>query len=96
MFQSVYVKFSIEKTSSIIELIPSPPWCRMYPALTSSTEPSRLLACLTAAVMTSRSLVTGGTDFPEGPKHVLPLLNLLLPGIDPNDVPKTMVSAVLY
>uniref|UniRef100_A0A6A7FWP5 Proteasome activator complex subunit 4A-like isoform X1 n=2 Tax=Hirondellea gigas TaxID=1518452 RepID=A0A6A7FWP5_9CRUS len=62
----------------------------MYPALTSSTEPIRLQACLSAGMLTARSLVTGGSDFPAGPTHVLPLLKLLLPGIDPNDISKTM------
>ncbi|KAF2365248.1 Proteasome activator Blm10 mid region [Trinorchestia longiramus] len=64
----------------------------MYPALSSSMEPQRLHAVLQAGVLTARSVVTGGSDFPTGPTHVLPILHLLLPGVDPNDISKTMAT----
>ena len=31
-------------------------------------------------------------EFPEGPQHVIPLLQLALPGIDPNDFKKSMIT----
>ena len=37
-------------------------------------------------------MVMGGKYYPEGPTHVIPLLMLSLPGIDPNDIPKSMVK----
>lgn len=43
-------------------------------------------------VAVARSLVLGGSYFPEGPSHVLPLLSSCLPGIDPNDIKKCIVS----
>jgi len=30
--------------------------------------------------------------YPEGRLHVVPLMNLSLPGIDPNDIKKSLVS----
>ncbi|XP_018011103.1 proteasome activator complex subunit 4A isoform X2 [Hyalella azteca] len=64
----------------------------MYPALSSSSEPQRLQSVLQTGVLTALSIVTGGSDFPAGPTHILPLLHLLLPGIDPNDITKTMAT----
>ena len=32
--------------------------------------------------------------YPEGPTHVIPLLQLALPGIDPNDFKKTLVGKI--
>lgn len=31
-------------------------------------------------------------NYPEGPTHVIPLLNALLPGIDPNDLRKCLMT----
>ena len=37
-------------------------------------------------------MVSGGINYPEGPKHVLPLLQATLPAIDSNDVRKCVVA----
>jgi proteasome activator subunit 4 len=71
---------------------------RMYEALGSLTEPHKLTASMHAVVSVSRSLVyPEGTDsslekYREGPTHVIPLLTATLPGIDPNDMRKAMVT----
>ena len=58
-------------------------------------EPHRLIACMSCVVSVARSMLKAGKWFPEGPSHVLPLLNLALPGIDPNDFKKSLVSHIL-
>jgi proteasome activator subunit 4 len=40
----------------------------------------------------ARALVKSDGLYPAGKSHVLPLLQLILPGIDPNDFRKAMVS----
>lgn len=42
------------------------------------------------------ALVKGGKFYPEGQTHVIPLLLQTLPGIDPNDIKKCMVSYSLF
>jgi len=65
---------------------------RTYPALETLTEPHQLTATLSCVIGVARSLVSGGKWFPEGPTHMLPLLMRALPGVDPNDFSKCMVS----
>ncbi|XP_064483757.1 proteasome activator complex subunit 4-like [Ornithodoros turicata] len=74
------------------ELIVPPVLERLYQSLETVTEPHRLTAALQCVVAVSRSLVIGGPHFPEGPSHVIPLLTSCLPGIDPNDIKKCMVT----
>lgn len=69
---------------------------RLYPALETLTEPHRLTATMNCIVSVGPMLVKGGPEFPEGPCHVVPLLKLTLPGIDPNDIKKCMVCMQLY
>ena len=64
---------------------------RTYPALETLTEPHRLISCLNCVVGVARSMVGSHRWYPEGRTHVLPLLNLCLPGIDPNDIKKCLV-----
>lgn len=73
------------------ELVIPPLLERLYSALDTVTEPHRLTAALQCLVSVIRPLVSGGTAYPEGPSHVLPLLMACLPAIDPNDVRKTLV-----
>ena len=40
----------------------------------------------------TRSLVYPGPFYPEGPTHVIPLMLATLPGIDPNDMRKSMTT----
>ena len=68
---------------------------RMYPAMETLIEPHRLIACMSCVVSVARSMLKAGKWFPKGPSHVLPLLNLALPGIDPNDFKKSLVSHTL-
>ncbi|GFS25628.1 proteasome activator complex subunit 4, partial [Elysia marginata] len=65
---------------------------KMYPAMETLIEPHRLIACMVCIVHIARPMLTATQHFPEGPSHVLPLLNLALPGIDPNDFRKTLVT----
>ncbi|XP_029642324.1 proteasome activator complex subunit 4 [Octopus sinensis] len=65
---------------------------RMYPAMETLTEPHRLIACMTCIVGVCRPMLQSTKWYPEGRLHVLPLLNLSLPGIDPNDVKKSLVT----
>ena len=55
-------------------------------------EPHRLIACMNCIVSVSRSMLNAGKWYPEGRLHILPLLNLSLPGIDPNDFKKCLVT----
>ena len=59
-------------------------------------EPHRLIACMFCVVSASRPMLSARKYYPEGPNHILPLLQLALPGIDPNDFKKTLVSAVTH
>lgn len=56
------------------------------------TEPHTLTATLSCVTGLARSLVAPGNRYPEGRAHVLPLLMASLPGVDPNDFSKSMVS----
>jgi proteasome activator subunit 4 len=63
----------------------------MYPAMETLIEPHRLIACMYCLTASARPMLTARKYYPEGPTHVLPLLQLALPGIDPNDFKKTLV-----
>ena len=65
---------------------------RTYPALETLTEPHRLIACLHCVVAVARQMISSHKWYPEGRSHVIPLLNLSLPGIDPNDIKKSLVT----
>ncbi|KAB0397626.1 hypothetical protein E2I00_012676 [Balaenoptera physalus] len=74
------------------ELVIPPVLERTYPALETLTEPHQLTATLSCVIGVARSLVSGGKWFPEGPTHMLPLLMRALPGVDPNDFSKCMIT----
>ncbi|XP_070577632.1 proteasome activator complex subunit 4-like isoform X2 [Ptychodera flava] len=65
---------------------------KTYVALQSLTEPHQLIATLSCTVSVSKTLLRGGKWLPDGPTHLMPLLQLVLPGIDPNDIGKSMVT----
>ena len=65
---------------------------RMYPAMENLIEPHRLIACMNCVVAVSRPMLSARKWYPEGRSHILPLLNLSLPGIDPNDFKKSLVT----
>uniref|UniRef100_A0A672JBT1 Proteasome activator subunit 4a n=1 Tax=Salarias fasciatus TaxID=181472 RepID=A0A672JBT1_SALFA len=74
------------------ELVIPPVLEKTYPALETLTEPHQLTATLSCMIGVARSLVSGGQHFPEGPTHMLPLLMRALPGVDPNDFSKCMIT----
>ncbi|KAM4771368.1 proteasome activator complex subunit 4 [Rhinophrynus dorsalis] len=74
------------------ELVIPPVLEKTYPALETLTEPHQLTATLSCVIGVARSLVSGGRWFPEGPTHMLPLLMRALPGVDPNDFSKCMIT----
>lgn len=65
---------------------------RTYAAMETLTEPHTLTATLSCMIGMARSLVSPNNHYPEGRVHVLPLLMGSLPGVDPNDFSKCMVS----
>ena len=73
---------------------------RLYTALDTVTEPHQLTATLNCVTSVARALVQSNKSYSEGRSHVLPLIQLVLPGIDPNDFGKAMVSrkydSILY
>ncbi len=103
--QSVYSKTGLQEAGTALQHLATlkpraiiPPLVeRMHEALDTLTEPHKLTACMHAVVSVSRSLVYPEgigeeSGYPEGPTHVLPLLMATLPGIDPNDMRKAMVT----
>ncbi|XP_060589859.1 proteasome activator complex subunit 4B-like [Ruditapes philippinarum] len=64
----------------------------MYPAMETLIEPHRLIACMNCVVSVVRAMLSAGKWYPEGRSHLIPLLNLSLPGIDPNDFKKCLVT----
>ena len=65
---------------------------RIYAAYETLTEPHKLLASLNSVVSVARTLVYPGPSYKEGPTHVIPLLMMSLPGIDPNDIRKAALT----
>ncbi|XP_046884684.1 proteasome activator complex subunit 4A isoform X1 [Hypomesus transpacificus] len=74
------------------ELVIPPVLEKTYPAMETLTEPHQLTATLSCMIGVARSLVSGGPRFPQGPTHMLPLLMRALPGVDPNDFSKCMIT----
>ena len=69
-------------------------FCRMYAAFETLTEPHQLFATLQCVAVVGRPLLRDTENFPEGKSHLFPLLTLAIPGFDPNDYKKTLVSGV--
>ena len=65
---------------------------RLYVALATLTEPHQLIATLNCVTSVARALVRPDASYPAGRRHVLTLLQLVLPGIDPNDFRKSLVG----
>uniref|UniRef100_A0A8C1B7R2 Proteasome activator subunit 4 n=1 Tax=Cyprinus carpio carpio TaxID=630221 RepID=A0A8C1B7R2_CYPCA len=74
------------------ELVIPPLLEKTYPAMETLTEPHQLTATLSCMISVAQSLLAGGQRFPEGPTHMLPLLMRALPGVDPNDFSKCMIT----
>lgn len=68
---------------------------QLYASMDSLTEPHRLIASMMSCTAVSRYMVVksdDGTNYSQGFTHCLPLLMALLPGIDPNDIRKCLVT----
>ncbi|KAM7370631.1 hypothetical protein PAMP_010160 [Pampus punctatissimus] len=65
---------------------------KTYAAMETLTEPHTLTATLSCMIGMARSLVSPNNHYPEGRTHVLPLLMGSLPGVDPNDFSKCMIT----
>jgi len=63
-----------------------------FEALETLVEPHQVTATLMCITSVSRSLASGGEHLPSAPTNILPLLRLVLPGIDPNDFRKSMCA----
>ncbi|XP_075999758.1 proteasome activator complex subunit 4B [Genypterus blacodes] len=74
------------------ELAIAPVLERTYAAIETLTEPHTLTATLSCMIGMARSLVSANNHYPEGRRHVLPLLMGSLPGVDPNDFSKCMIT----
>lgn len=62
---------------------------RSFPALEGLLETHRTTACIGALAAVALPLVSR-TNYPAGSKHILPLLDLCIPGLDVNDPLKTL------
>ncbi|KAF7667140.1 hypothetical protein LDENG_00077040 [Lucifuga dentata] len=65
---------------------------KTYAAMETLTEPHTLTTTLSCMIGMARSLVSANSHYPEGRMHVLPLLMGSLPGVDPNDFRKCMIT----
>lgn len=74
------------------EIVIPPVLERLYSSLETLIEPHCLTAAMHCIVAVARSLIRGGKYYPEGLTHVIPLLISSLPGIDPNDIKKCVVT----
>lgn len=82
-------QLALLRPSMVIPPIIEKMWCTSD----SLTEPHKLTSAMQCVVAVSRPLVSGfDNGYPEGPTHVIPLLISCLPGLDPNDFKKTLVS----
>jgi proteasome activator subunit 4 len=71
------------------DLIVRPILERAVPALENLTETQRTLAVIRALGAVAPALVSREI-YPAGAKHLVPILQLLIPGIDLNDPSKTV------
>lgn len=63
----------------------------------SLTEPYKLISALQSICGVARPMLSGGLNctYEQGKNHVIPLLFAILPGIDPNDMRKSIISLQL-
>lgn len=66
---------------------------RFYFTLDSLTEPHKLISLMQCIVGVSIPIAGGlSNGYKEGPSHILPMLMAALPGLDPNDPRKCIVT----
>ena len=54
-------------------------------------ESHRLIACLSSVFSVYKSMLGNSKWYPEGRLHIIPIMNLCLPGLDSNDIRKCLV-----
>ncbi|XP_061666558.1 proteasome activator complex subunit 4B isoform X2 [Syngnathoides biaculeatus] len=85
--------FALQNLALLTPQLAIPPVLeKTYAAMETLTEPHTLTATLSCMIGMARSLVAPGERYPEGRAHVLPLLMGSLPGVDPNDFSKCMIT----
>ncbi|XP_063387134.1 proteasome activator complex subunit 4B-like isoform X1 [Cydia fagiglandana] len=91
---SLDISIALQNLATLRPAIVVPPLLeRLRTSLTSLTEPHRVTAAMSAVAAVARPMLQGAHgDYPEGPTHVVPLLLAVLPGLDPNDIKKTLVT----
>ncbi|XP_074661309.1 proteasome activator complex subunit 4A-like [Tubulanus polymorphus] len=65
---------------------------KTYPAMETLTEHHRLLSCMTCIAAAALPMMKVTAHYSEGRQHILPLLQLSMPGIDPNDPRKSLTT----
>lgn len=100
-FQAVYsrsgsldISIALQNLATLRPAIVIPPLLeKLRTSLDSLTEPHRVTAAMSAVAAVARPMLRGvDADYPEGQTHVVPLLLGVLPGLDPNDIKKTLVT----
>ncbi len=66
--------------------------CRHFSSIDSLTEPHRFISIVTCLTHIARQIVQQTPSYSQGQIYVLPLLISVLPGIDLNDLEKTLVT----
>ncbi|XP_052744002.1 proteasome activator complex subunit 4A isoform X2 [Bicyclus anynana] len=91
---SMDISVALQNLATLRPAIVIPPLIeRLRTSLTSLTEPHRVTAAMTAVAAVARPMIRGAdAGYPEGPTHVVPFLLAVLPGLDPNDIKKTLVT----
>ncbi|CAH0594191.1 unnamed protein product [Chrysodeixis includens] len=91
---SLDISIALHNLATLRPCIVVPPLLeRLRSSLTSLTEPHRVTAAMSAVASVARPMLRGGdADYTDGPTHVVPFLMAVLPGLDPNDIKKTLVT----
>ncbi|XP_075982496.1 proteasome activator complex subunit 4-like isoform X2 [Anticarsia gemmatalis] len=91
---SLDISVALQNLATLRPAIVVPPLLeRLRTSLTSLTEPHRVTAAMSAVAAVARPMLRGpDSGYPEGPTHVVPFLMAVLPGLDPNDIKKTVVT----
>ncbi|XP_035449064.2 proteasome activator complex subunit 4B isoform X2 [Spodoptera frugiperda] len=91
---SLDISIALHNLATLRPAIVVPPLLeRLKTSLTSLTEPHRVTAAMSAVAAVARPMLRGAdAGYPEGPTHVVPFLLAVLPGLDPNDIKKTLVT----
>ncbi|CAG0888612.1 unnamed protein product [Cyprideis torosa] len=97
---AMYSKSGGESASSALhhlgllrpEMVIPPVLERLYAAHDTLTEPHCLTSALKCVLGLTHPMLSSKKWYPEGPTHVLPLMTLSLPGLDPNDIRKCSLT----